>query len=127
MRFLNFIHMALRCSHLSNTDFFLVDESDYHGRLQAKIGGQRKCEVVAACHVVDVSAQPGAQTRTELVAERNEAEENRYIPGAKKSPVNAEVRGTVAIQERPIIMGVAQTVKSFLKKMNRTKPRPLKA
>ena len=38
--------------------------------------------------------------------------------------MRAEVRGTVAIHERPIIMGTSQTVKSFFRGMKRRKATP---
>ena len=126
VRFLNSMHMMLRCCHLCDTDLFFVDESYYHGRLYTKIGCQCECEVVAAGYIIDVSAQPSAQTRTELMAESDESEENRHVPGAEEIPRQRRSERDGRIQERPMIMGVAQTVKSFLKKMNRTNPSPRK-
>ena len=82
--FLNSIPMALCCCHLCDSDLFFVDERDKHGRLETKVGRQCECEVVAACHIIDVAAQPGAETRTELVAEGDETEENRHVPGSEE-------------------------------------------
>ena len=116
------IHSVLRRGHLRDADLFFVDERDEHGRLETKVSRQRECKVVAAGDVIDVSAQPGAETRPSWWLNVMSPKRIATFLEPKKSPVNAEVSGTVAIQERPIIIGVAPDGEIVLEENEQDEP-----